>query len=70
MGDPALSFNGAKTVTHKHSFNSSAINERAKEARKRETVGIQMEKKKILTIIPSTTLFYKKFKKYIKSYHI
>ena len=43
MGDPAMSFNGAKTVTHKHSFNSSAINERAKEARKRETADTQME---------------------------
>ena len=33
-GYPAQSYNGAKTVTHKHSFKSSAINGRAKGGKK------------------------------------
>ena len=44
MGDPALSYNGAKTATRKHSFKSSAINGRAHGGKKRETADAQMEK--------------------------
>ena len=38
-GDPVLSYNGAKTVTHKHSFKSSAINGRAKGGKKNINCG-------------------------------
>ena len=43
-GDPALSYNGANTANRKHSFKSSAINGRQREARKRDTADAQMEK--------------------------
>ena len=70
MGDPALSYDGAKTVTHKHSFKSSAINERAKEGKKKRNCGhadggrrkrIIDEYLKLLTM-PRTILFYKNYK--------
>ena len=42
-GYSALTYNCLKTVTCKHSFNSSAINDGKMEARKRETADVQME---------------------------
>ena len=38
-GDPAMSYNGAKTPTRKHSFRSSAINGRAKRGKKKRNCG-------------------------------
>ena len=37
--NPALSYNGAKTATRKHSFKSSAINGRAKGGKKKRNCG-------------------------------
>jgi len=68
-GDPALSYNGAKTATHKNSFKSSAINGRAKEGKKKRNCecadGERREKMndehlKKLTM-PRTILFYKNY---------
>ena len=39
MGDRALSYNGAKTVTRKHSFKSSAINGQVKGCKKKRNCG-------------------------------
>ena len=38
-GDPALSYNGAKTATYKHYLKSSAINKRAKGGMKKRNCG-------------------------------
>ena len=38
-GDPALSYNSAKTATSKHSFKISAINGQAKEGKKKRNCG-------------------------------
>ena len=44
MGDHALSYNGAKTVTRKRSFKSSVINRWTKGGKKRETADADREK--------------------------
>ena len=43
-GDCALSYNGAKTATGKHSFKTSAINGRTKGSKKKRTCRHQAEK--------------------------
>ena len=60
-----LSYNGAKTAAHKHSFKSSAIKNGRQEKEKLRTCRWRKEKRdehlKLLTM-PCTILFYKNYK--------
>ena len=64
-GDCALSYNDAKTATHKHSFNSSTINGRAKGSKSTCRHADEERRKKHLKLstMPCTILFYENYKK-------
>ena len=68
IDDRALSYNGAKTATRKHSFKSSAINGRAKGSKKQRTCRHADEERRKnehlkLSTMPRTILFYENYKK-------
>ena len=60
----ALSYNGTRTATHKHSFKSNFINGRAKASYKKRTCRHADEESRqqmALSTMPRTILFYKIF---------
>ena len=62
----ALSYNGTRTATHKHSFKSNFINGRAKASYKKRTCRHADEESRqqmALSTMPRTILFYKNYKK-------